>query len=370
MRIVYPSPSRKVPMPRRLRVCLALASLALALPALAQQKPATMQVQPLKQFKDWSIGCDNARNCTALGLSPDEGMMGPYVKIGRAGTPDAAPRIDFAMVLDDGVKAASPGLKLTLDGKDIPGLPAQPLKATSEDDVVRAGLPAGSVDAFIAALRNGTKLNVRVLDGSKEVAHGTISLGGSAAALLFMDDQQKRVGTVTALVRKGDAPASSVPPVPDLPLVAAKRMADASKTKPSLPAGIARPRGEFCKDYPDMVVRLSPNETLWGLCSDTAAYNFDYAFFVAGQGRPKAAAFTAPGLVQDRGPGILTSPSLSDDGMVLSSYAKGRGLGDCGVLADWAWDGTGFRLMRLTMMDSCGGVLADDWPVLFQARRG
>ena len=31
-----------------------------------------------------------------------------------------------------------------------------------------------------------------------------MSLKGSAAALLYMDDQQKRVGTVTALVRPGD----------------------------------------------------------------------------------------------------------------------------------------------------------------------
>jgi hypothetical protein len=329
-----------------------------------------MQAQPLKQFKDWTIGCDNARNCTALGLSPEEGMMGPYVRIGRAGAANAAPEIGFAMLLDDGVKAGSPGLKVTLDGKDIPGLPAQPMQAALDGEYVRAVLPAGSIDALVAVLRNGTNLNVLLLDGSKEVASGTISLAGSAAALLYMDDQQNRVGTVTALARKGNAAASSVPSVPELPVVATKRMTDLAKTKEPLPLGIVRPKGEFCREFPDMVVRLSANQTLWGLCSQPAAYNFDYTFFIAGQGRPQSAVFAAPGLVQDRGPGVLTSPSLSDDGMTLGSYAKGRGLGDCGVLADWAWDGTAFRLMRLTMMDSCRGVPVDDWPVLFQARRG
>lgn len=358
-------------MPRHLRLALALAPLAFAAPALAQQKPQTApQVQPLKQFKDWTIGCDNARSCTALGLSPDEGMMGPYVRITRSGTADAAPSISFAMVLDDGVQATSPGLKLSLDGKDIPGLPTQPLKATIADEVARAELPTDQTAAFIAALRNGTRLNIRLLDGSKEAANGAISLAGSAAAMLYMDDQQKRIGTVTALARKGDAPASSIPPVPELPVVAAKRMTDLSKSKPSLPAGIVRPKGEFCKEYPDMVVGLSAGQTLWGLCSDAAAYNFDYTFFVAGQGRPKPAAFTAHGLVQDRDSGVMTSPALSDDGMTLGSFAKGRGLGDCGVMAEWAWDGSAFKLMRATMMDSCRGVLPDDWPVLFQARRG
>jgi hypothetical protein len=358
-------------MPRRLRLAVALAPLAFASPVLAQQKPqAVMTVQPLKQFKDWSIGCDNARNCTALGLSPDEGIMGPYVKISRSGAADAAPAISFAMVLDDGAQAVSPRLRISLEGKDIPGLPAQPLPASVADDLARAELPAASAEAFVAALRNGTRLNVQLLDGAKEAASGAISLAGSAAALLYMDDQQKRVGTITALARRGDAPASSIPPVPELPVVAAKRMTDLSKAKPPLPAGMTRPKGELCKDFQEMVVRLSASQTLWGLCSDAAAYNFDYRFFVAGQGRPKVAAFTAPGLVQDRDSGVLTSPSLSDDGMTLTSYAKGRGLGDCGVLAEWAWDGAAFKLMRATMMDTCRGVLSDDWPVLFQAKRG
>jgi Protein of unknown function (DUF1176) len=364
-------------MQRRLPPALAaafapLAFAVLAAPAVAQQKPsaASTQVQPLKQFKDWVVGCDNARSCTALGLSPDEGVFGPYVKIGRTGDADAMPRIAFAMALDDSTTVASASLRLTLDGRDIPGLPAQPLPANVDGDLVRASLAPVHVNAFVAALRNGTRLHVQLLDGAKETASGAVSLAGSTAALLYMDDQQKRVGTVTALVRKGDAPASSIPPIPGLPVVTAKRMTGIDKPKPPLPKGIVRPRDEACKDYPDMVFRLSPSQFLWGLCMQPAAYNFDYTFFVAGQGRAQPADFTAPGLEQDRGAGVLTSPSLSEDGMVLNSYAKGRGIGDCGVSADWAWDGKAFRLMRVTMMGSCRGVLSDDWPILFQATHG
>jgi hypothetical protein len=56
--------------------------------------------------------------------------------------------------------------------------------------------------------------------------------------------------------------------------------------------------------------------------------------------------------------------------MTLSSLALGRGVGDCGVAAEWAWDGKAFRLMRAIMMSSCRGVPVEDWPVLFRARRG
>jgi hypothetical protein len=362
-------------MQRLLPVLAALAPLAIlahAAPSVAQQKPsaAAMQVQPLKQFKDWAVGCDNARSCTALGLSPDEGVFGPYAKIGRTGAADAAPTVSFAMALKDGVQVSSPRLKITLDGNEISGLAAEPVPARVADDVVRTDLPAAQIDAFVAALRNGTRLNIQVLDGSKAAASGAISLAGSAAALLYMDDQQKRVGTVTALAHKGDAPAASTPPVPELPVVAAKQLTDVSETKPPLPAGMTRPEEGFCAGFPVIVISLPANRTLWGLCSNAAAYNFDYTFFVAGQGQPKRAVFTAPGLAQDRGSGVLTSPVLSVDRLTLSSLALGRGVGDCGVAAEWAWDGKAFRLMRATMLDSCRGVQVEDWPVLFRARRG
>ncbi len=52
-----------------------------------------------------------------------------------------------------------------------------------------------------------------------------ISLGGLKAALLFIDAQQKRVGSETAWIRKGDDPPLSVPPAPAL-----KKVAQASLT--------------------------------------------------------------------------------------------------------------------------------------------
>lgn len=41
-----------------------------------------------------------------------------------------------------------------------------------------------------------------------------LSLVGLKAALLFIDAQQKRVGSETAWIEKGDEPPLSVPPLP------------------------------------------------------------------------------------------------------------------------------------------------------------
>jgi Protein of unknown function (DUF1176) len=49
----------------------------------------------------------------------------------------------------------------------------------------------------------------------------------------------------------------------------------------------------------------------------------------------------------------------------ISSYAKGRGLGDCGSSESWVWDGTSFRLTRATVMGECRGSL--DWIPVWRA---
>jgi Protein of unknown function (DUF1176) len=43
------------------------------------------------------------------------------------------------------------------------------------------------------------------------------------------------------------------------------------------------------------------------------------------------------------------------DGNRLSTYYKGRGVGDCGERQSFAWDGKRFRLVEQDEMDRCGG---------------
>ena len=50
----------------------------------------------------------------------------------------------------------------------------------------------------------------------------------------------------------------------------------------------------------------------------------------------------------------------------LMSYAKGRGLGDCGSSQSYVWDGSTFRLIEMRMMNQCRG--AWDWIPLWRAR--
>ena len=55
--------------------------------------------------------------------------------------------------------------------------------------------------------------------------------------------------------------------------------------------------------------------------------------------------------------------------MALSTFGKGRGLGDCGTGEEWVWDGKAFRLALLKTMPHCKGIPIDDWPTLYRAER-
>ena len=155
-----------------------------------------------KQVKDWLGVCANTGACAAFGFAPEDNELGGYLIIHRDGGPAAAPRV--SIVLDPGDKQPTAAWTLKLDGHPIAGL--GPVHAEGSDAGSRAELTGHAADALIAALRNGQSLLVSA--GATSV---DISLAGSAAVLLWLDDQQGRVGTVTALARDGAKPASAVP---------------------------------------------------------------------------------------------------------------------------------------------------------------
>ncbi|WP_187148700.1 DUF1176 domain-containing protein [Methylocella silvestris] len=350
---------------RRFGHMLALALAAGCAPAAAEQAPA-LQAQPLKQFKDWTVGCDNLRNCVALGLSSESDMSGAYLKISRAGAADARPSLSVTLMAEP--KSKAPALRLQFDGAAA-GLPERPIPVRQDGDSVSAPLPPEQVDAFLAALRTAKRLTVRLIDGKTLVDPAFVSLAGSAAALLYMDAQQNRAGTVSALIDKGAAPSNAA--APEEPSIPAVKMT-MDRTEPKRPPGVAPATDESCKAYDPIVIRLSATETLWGICDQAAAYNFAYRFWIAGPGRPKgasAAVFETPALAApDSDSSVVVNPSLSDNGLILSSNNKGRGVGDCGESAGWAYDGAQFRLVSLQRMDECRGVAPDDWPTLYRAR--
>jgi hypothetical protein len=347
----------------RLAAAAALAATAVALPASAQQS---------KSIKDWLVGCDNARTCTALGLAPEDPGTA-YLKILRDGAASAEPTVTVAAWPENDAK---PGmrLKLAFDDPAAGGVPAGPLAGSvdADDSYVRATLSGADARAFIAGLRKANRLAVTILgpDGKADPQVGTVSLSGAVGALLFVDEVQQRLGTETALIRAGPKPASAVPPVPALPVLTAVAMRELAGVPPkALKLPSAEDSG--CPEGVEPIgLALGGKLEMWGGCVSAGAYNFTYDFVFLEGGKTRPAAFELPaGQAADApdDPGGLTNPAVGDDHKTITAFAKGRGLGDCGTLASWAFDGTRFRVVSYAAMDDCRGVPPDDWPVLWRA---
>src|SRR4051812_46324502 len=172
------------------------------LAALAAAAPNAPHPQEPRLFKDWTVGCDNARACMAVALQPETEDPDQWLTLAleRGSAAEAPPRIEIDV-------EAPAGAGVYADGRKLPV-------------VLGTGKQSGRVisgaEALVAALRSAAKLEVRDAAGKRL---GTISPAGASAALLYMDDKQGRVGTVTALARPGPKPASAVPPPPLYPVV-------------------------------------------------------------------------------------------------------------------------------------------------------
>jgi uncharacterized protein DUF1176 len=66
---------------------------------------------------------------------------------------------------------------------------------------------------------------------------------------------------------------------------------------------------------------------------------------------------------------LFVNGHLDPATLTLTTFDKGRGLGDCGTFGEWAWDGRDFRLTRYQVMPSCAGIRVEHWPVLYRATR-
>ena len=219
-------------------------------------------------------------------------------------------------------------------------------------------LTGATAEGLARAMANGRVLTLR----ARRRIIATISLGGSSAAMRYIDAEQGRAGGVTALVARGPKSAAAVPGAMAVPRVAAVRP---GRGKPAaLHADQIEPlrARAGCADYQvfeDMKPgfhRLDGHSTLVLIPCIGGAYQGSYAIFVATDGRVAPAPFDI--LPHDEGAEPapvpwLVFPEWDPAEGSLHSVAKGRGLGDCGENQNWVWDGSRFRMTHYDGLQAC-----------------
>jgi hypothetical protein len=348
-------------------VCRLAAAMAMA---LSLPGPAAAADPSSKTFRDWIAGCDNLKSCTAMSLPAEIDEHIAFIRFERAAGLNVVPKLVIRVRAE---KLAAPlAAELDLDGTPFPA-PGRKLPATiAYDENAAIGLSAADSEALIAATRKATKLTVTIAGKSLD-----LSLSGSVAALLWIDEQQGRLGTTSALIRKG--PGETSPAAPALPVIVAKGTAapaipdkSAKALTTALRKQLKRLDPDLCEDAPadvdtDAVWPLAGGARLVGLFCSRGAYNVSTGFWIV-QGTDVAKARKALFSQFDGKPdNMLVNADYDPASGQVSFYNKGRGIGDCGASGNYAWTGSGFAMTAFSEMGECKGITADDWITLFRS---
>jgi len=336
---------------------LVLAMSATVAPVETLQKPLPGEI---KTFKDWTVGCDNGGVCKAVSLVPDQSNAfdsweGPVTLV-RTADQNSVLKV---RVLVEAVDIDRYSMKV--DGELVDTGPIvkgdYPIEIVGEDAKKVAN-----------AIARGNSLQV-LGPGGENLTQ--VSLAGSSTALRYVDARQKRAGTKTALVAKGRR--DYYPPKVGIPHIAVDQW-KASERIPDTTEIVELAESSKCKDERFGVVedqafamgeRAGTYRALVLISCGSGAYNFASSAYIgeyqngengAGKWNFSLAKFDSPPGWGGEGPTpLLVNADWDGQDQILSSYAKGRGLGDCGNAERYVWDGTMFRLVEASGMTECRG---------------
>ena len=304
-------------------------------------------------YRDWALTCTSGLDCDASTFPKGDASL---IALGIRRGPGASDAQRLAI----GLREAAPlsgQVTMRFEGGPSRDLPASAFRPDKEGRAVSTEL-----GDLLADLRRASSVDIS-LTAAGQTKSTSFSLSGLVAALRKMDEDQRRTGTANALIDKGDkAPAN--------PNALAADMADPAALPESV-RKLWRDGPGQCSDFngfpPSSLgfsVPLGDQARLYVLaCGSSGAYNEPSRLYLE-QGDTAdlvpVASLSAAGPVAS-----LTIWNAAWDGDRLTSFLKGRGIGDCGSYAEYALDPDALELRLVEARDQpeCNGQ--DDrsqWP--------
>lgn len=313
---------------------------------------------------DWILACDNWDTCRAAGYSEETSDNMVSVLLTRHN--DNQP-IEGKMVYQTEKELTRP-FKLIINNKSYGSIPL------SEGSL---SLTQAQTDAIIATANQHA--DIRFISGSETFI---LSDKGLSAVLRKMDDIQRRVGTTTAIVAKGNKPyhfdnsvgvalQSEADFLQKEPITIKRDSAEGKRILALLRPTLADEHDEsaegrnYCPNItdegkqwaykPDIeVLKLSKTKKLVMASCWTGAYNEGNGAWVMDNKLTQVEHF------------VTDSMNEFDNRLLIATH-KDRGLGDCWNNTEWTWTGENF--VKTYAMDTglCRGFAGGAWvlPTLF-----
>lgn len=333
-----------------MRIVLAVLMFALGLlPALGQDG------ETRRYFKDWLAACRADGYCSAIGYvnpNPGDGTVADFAfRIGRHAE-ESYWELSFTPVK----VMADPAMPFTMlvDGKGE--------SLTAPDEIA----PYGSINDFFLLgakaqsvmdqLMPGTALKVIFTDESGATGTAEFSLSGLTAALIWIDEQQGRLGSERV---------AEIPPVGlDRAIETPRQLAVDLRTVDL----VNLHNGSGCStridlDTADRIWTAALDETfmLYVVPCEDFAYNFIGALYVATD-EGLAPAYLPESDANGEASNLIYSANWDEANGELSSAYKG-GNGNCGSAGRWRWTDRQFVLIELRARETCDQS-TQEWPIV------
>jgi len=336
-----------------------LAALLLPAAGLAQSDGADRIDAAERNFKDWHLRCEKNGDCLARTVVRDAADLNRTAYVLRIERKLATGRWRILLTTIAQLLNPEASLSLRVDGhnsiKFRAGKDYKPQKAVN--DFVLSN--DKKQDALMKQLREGTILKVTFRAKRAGKIRPLFSLKGLAAGLIWIEQQQNKAARSAAALA-----------------------APAARRAPQIPSSLIRRHasGDQCgakkllAEIPPITSRLDKDHILYILPCQRSAYNITYRFYLVFQDAFADARSLYFADYSDThgwsGTDRLFTITWDAKTGALPSFAKARGLGDCGAIANYRWVGYAFKLLEYRHWGKCDGSRpVDKWPVIYSAGR-
>lgn len=312
--------------------------------------------------QDWEIYCSNTGTCKAAGYQNEENGDNPAsILFTRKAGPKQPVEVEFALSDYEQNLPANQlkNIHFYVNGKDLGAV-----TINGTDLPLMGKLNNSQVNAV---LQQSKQKNEIVFKNAQH--EWKISDPGMTAVLLKMDDFQKRIGTVGALVKKGNANEAKVL-MPE-PKLLVKRIK--TSTKPYL---TLQPKSKQYQAIHRTLMAAQPNPKEDGFCEGVYGGNSDgtepqeIELYKLTNKKVLATTLCWRGAYNEgygawvlddslTGKATFVTETASDFvSGIISSAQKGRGVGDCWASEEWVWDGKSFVHTKDMWTGMCKGLAA------------
>jgi invasion protein IalB len=331
------------------QILVVLATIA-APPQISAQEhnPSSGVAQEAKVFADWQAACQPETGyCVASALvnpNPASGAVADYVLQLARQEKGIYWEVSLTTIFD--LPAIDTPVTVQIDSTTLALTPYRDLAAFGAPN--NFYLLGDAAQFVLDKMVPGKRIAFSYANEFNQPTSIRFSLNGLGAALVWIDEQQRRLGAERVA---RDAPIGLGDPL-------TTRTAFARLPGPLSTLHRAYADCDPPEDLPNAneigIYALTGTSTLYMLPCTAGAYNFSYRLYIENEFEltPLLFAYYSERFGW-RGAEVLVNPEFDPETGTLTSFYKGRGPADCGTRGTWVWDEYAFKMIRYRTKDLC-----------------